>query len=119
MNPRMVAEFQNKSFIFRWLYGLQLAEQEQDQHDDQNNANQPRPGMAEAIAAAAEPAREAAEQDHDQDDDEDQSKRHGAALQTAAWRASDASSGPEQSIFQAAGRCIGESRDSQVRNCAP
>src|SRR5882757_2811061 len=82
--PRLL----NKASDFKYLCGLKLAEQHQDDQHDQNHPAKPHPGMAQAVAIAAEPAREAAQQEYDQDDDEYRSKRHGGLPERprAAWR---------------------------------
>jgi hypothetical protein len=67
------------------LADLQLAEQQQDDQHDQDDAAEPHSGMAHAIAVPAEPATEAAQQINDDEDDEDRSQRH-RALPTGAGR---------------------------------
>ena len=57
-------------FISMACGALELAEQQQDQQHDQNNAAETHAGVAHAIAIAAKPAAEAAQQENNQDDDE-------------------------------------------------
>src|SRR5882757_6146951 len=66
----------NKPCYFNVLRDSQLAEQQQDDQHDQNDAAKAHSGMAHAIAVAAEPAAEAAQQENDQDDDEYGAERH-------------------------------------------
>jgi hypothetical protein len=77
MNPRTPIPVNNKVFYFNGLCRSELAEQQQDEEHDQNDAANPHSGMAHAIAVPAKPAGKAAQQVNDHDDDEYRSERHG------------------------------------------
>src|SRR5260370_29490437 len=76
MNPGAAGPDPELVLYFQCLVGSELAEQQQNEQHDQNEAAKAHPGMAHAIAIAAEPAAEAAQQQNDHDDDEYRSKRH-------------------------------------------
>src|ERR1700742_874954 len=65
-------------FIYRYLWLLQLAEQQQHEQYNQNHPAKPHAGVTQAVAVPADPAAPAAKQVKYHQNDEDRSKRHGA-----------------------------------------
>jgi hypothetical protein len=85
---------------FNDLYRSQLAQQQQYDENDQNDAPEPHSGMAHAVTVAANPAAQAPHEVNDHQNDQNYPERHGIPP-SAVRRHGIAYRRFKQSIFQA------------------